>query len=54
MGNTYSVEVWKKREWGDTCDYEIIWQGESFVRAIIELIKTKRLGYGCVTLNWRG
>lgn len=53
MGNTYTVEVWKKREWGDTYGNEMIWQGESFLRAIIELIKAKRLGYGCVTLDWR-
>ena len=53
MGNTYTVEVWKKRDWDDSYGYEMIWQGESFLRAIIELVKAKRLGYGCTTLSWR-
>lgn len=54
MGNTYTVEVYKRRDWGDySYGYETTWQGESFIRAIIELIKAKRKGHGCTTLSWR-
>jgi hypothetical protein len=55
MGNTFSVEVWGAH-WGpeEPRSYLQVYGGESLIAALWALIKYKRLGYGCVTLHWRG
>jgi hypothetical protein len=51
MGNKFTVEVWCEDSDGYFWDTE--WQGESFVIALWQLIKAKRLGCGCTRLMWR-
>lgn len=55
MGSKFTVEVWRRIEWqDDRYGYTEFWRGASFFLAILNLIKAKREGYGCVTLHWRG
>ncbi len=54
MGNTWAIEVWKRVEWcNNEYGYECLWSGESWIGALVNLVKAKRKGYGCVTLHWR-
>lgn len=57
MGNTYTVDAWgQHRVFGpDDLEYSNMmqWQGESFWRALWELRKAKKRGFGCVSLSWR-
>jgi len=55
MGCEFTVEVWKRRDWGmdNSYHYEMVWQGESLLAALWNLLKAKRLGHGCTTLSWR-
>lgn len=54
MGWKYTVQVW-----GRHCDdpriyaYRVHWGGQSLLKALIELWRASRLGYGCVTLECR-
>lgn len=54
MGNKYCVKVWGKH-FGDAEGYCWLqtWGGESLIRALIELVKAKRQGFGCTTLEMR-
>lgn len=54
MGNTFTVDAWG--EWdgkGNGYSYMSTYSGESFLKALFCLWKTKREGYGCVKLSWR-
>ena len=54
MGSKYTVEVWKQIEWkGDEYGYEEFWHGQSWIAAMVNFIKAKREGHGCVTMHWR-
>jgi hypothetical protein len=54
MGNTFTVEVWKQRDWdGGNYGYEDFWRGENIVVALWKFWMAKREGHGCVTLHWR-
>lgn len=54
MGSTWEVRVWKPLDWnGGEYGYEQVWQGESALSALWQMVKAKRAGYGCVTLGWR-
>jgi hypothetical protein len=56
MGCKYTVQVWGKhweRVGDDGYSYLQVWQGQSLMRALWELVKAKRLGFGCTTLEWR-
>lgn len=54
MGSKYTVQVWGKH-YGENepyC-YMVHWAGQSALRALLELWRASRLGYGCVTLECR-
>ena len=54
MGSKYTVQVWG-RHFGDNepYSYMVHWAGQSALRALVELWRASRLGYGCVTLECR-
>lgn len=55
MGNTFEVQVWGQHEGYDSgYSYRQHWSGESLVRAVWEWHKARKLGFGCVSLKWRG
>lgn len=54
MGSKFEIQVWTRREWLDgEYGYEEFWRGESVIGAIVNLIRARQYGYGCVTLSWR-
>lgn len=53
MGNTYEVQVWAK-DIGGGYSYHNFWSGESFFKAIWNMRKAKKQGFGCVTFHWIG
>jgi len=58
MGNKYTVQVWGQH-WKDvglndqSYSYRQVWAGQSLVRALWELFKARRLGFGCTVLEVR-
>ena len=54
MGSKYTVQVWGKHigESGPYC-YSVHWSGQSLARALLELWRASRRGFGCVTLECR-
>ena len=58
MGNKYTVSEWRFDDGGRTpgggeYGYYMVWQGESFIRALLVTWKSKRAGCGCVKIEWR-
>lgn len=53
MGNTFEVTYWGKSDFSNGYSDRQLWQGESFIAAIFNLIKAKRAGHACVSLKWR-
>jgi hypothetical protein len=53
MGSKYTVQVWGKLFGDDDYSYLVAWQGQSLMRALWELVKAKRLGFGCTKLECR-
>lgn len=53
MGNTFTVEVWGKHFSEHPYCFLTTWQGESLLRALWELFKAKKRGFGCTKLSWR-
>lgn len=52
MGWKYEVTVWGKH-FDDEYSHLTVWGGQSIVRAMFELWKAKRKGFGCTTLHLR-
>ena len=53
MGNKFTIEAWGLHD-GMHFSMAQVWGGQSVIPALWTLWKTKRAGYGCVTLSWRG
>ena len=58
MGNTWEVNKWAQygEGWGTMTGKwhdELVYGGESFLKAVWYFYKTKRSGVGCVKLEWR-
>ena len=53
MGNTFEIQVWAARIGEPGYRYVEYWRGESLFQMIIQMVKAKRAGHGCVTLYWR-
>jgi hypothetical protein len=56
MGSKYTVQVWGQhfKDCGiNEYSYTVAWAGQSLPRALWELVKAKRRGFGCTTLEWR-
>lgn len=54
MGNKFEIQVWKKIEWLENeYGYELFWCGDSWLVAVLNMIKARCEGHGCVTLHWR-
>jgi hypothetical protein len=53
MGSKYSVQVWGRWLPGEDYSYTMVWQGQSFLQALWELVKARRLGFGCTKLECR-
>jgi hypothetical protein len=55
MGNTWEVYVWKEcKQWDAKYkwDYELIYAGESWVRAVLSAFRAK-IHYSCIKIVWR-
>jgi hypothetical protein len=53
MGNTFEIHVWAARPREHGYEYFEYWRGESLLQMMIQMVKAKRAGHGCVTLHWR-
>lgn len=53
MGNTWTVQVWGDWWGGGDLGYLQVWQGESFIGALLSLWKHRNEGTGCLKLEWR-
>jgi hypothetical protein len=53
MGSKYTVEAWGKHFGDSEYSLLVMWAGQSFIKALFHTWKTKRAGFGCVTLSVR-
>jgi hypothetical protein len=53
MGWKYTVETWGDHLGTGERTYSVHWGGSSFARALWELWRATKLGYGCVKLECR-
>lgn len=54
MGSKYTIKVWGQHsDWTTEYSNLMVWQGESFIAALWQLMKQRRAGYGCVTFECR-
>ena len=53
MGNKYYVKAWGQHDGEVRYSDREMWRGQSLLSALYMLWKTKRQGYGCVTLECR-
>lgn len=52
MGYTWEVSAWVERDVGHY-HYVPMYQGESFLCALVTMFRLKHSGCGCVKLKWR-
>lgn len=53
MGSVYTIQVWGQHFGERSYSYMVHWAGQSAFRAMVEFWRASRLGYGCVTLEYR-
>ena len=54
MGNKYEISAYEETPHGRyQYDYVVKYRGESFVKAIVTMLKLKKQGAKCIKLEWR-
>ncbi len=53
MGNTWTLDVYGKWFGEDRYSFVQVWQGESFIGALLAMWRHRHEGSGCLQLNWR-
>ena len=58
MGTKLVVKAWVRARWPGNADepkyeWSFEYEGQNWIKAIVRMIRAKRRGAGCVTIEWR-